>query len=304
VYDLTVEHDHEFFAEGLLVANCIVWAEELAAWVKLAECWDQMRFCLRLGSRPHVVVSTTPKPRKKYIEIRSHPDTVKTGASTLANPHLDPSVREALFEAYGDTRLGRQELNAELLLDVPGALWTYASLEDRKQPPNLVWVTVAIDPAATDSEDSDETGIVVGARGDDGRGYVLDDRSGKASPAGWARRALQAYDDHEADTFVAEVNNGGDMVEHTLRTEWVSQGRPGVLPYRKVHASRGKQVRAQPVAALYEQGRVSHVGVFSELEEQMTTWTPESGRSPDRLDALVYALTDAMLGRGHGVKVA
>lgn len=159
--------------------------------------------------------------------------------------------------------------------------------------PDLTRVVVAIDPAVSNSEESDETGIIVAGIGVDGRGYVLADRSCKMSPDGWARRAVQAYDDFAADLIVAEVNNGGDLVEQTIRTVRRS------IPYRKVTASRGKQVRAQPVAALYEQGKVSHVEVFADLEEQLTTWTPEDGTSPDRLDALVWALTELMVKGGR-----
>jgi phage terminase large subunit-like protein len=269
--------------------RCIVWAEELAAWARLGDCWDQMRLGLRLGARPHVVVSSTPKPRKKYLEIRKDDGTVRTGASTAANPHLAESVRAEYFRVYGGTRLGRQELNAEILTDTPGALWTLAMLEDRRAAPDLTRVVVAIDPAVTSGEEADETGIVAAGLGADGRGYVLADRSCRLSPDGWARRAVAAFDDLAGDLIVAEVNNGGDLVEQTIRTV------RRTIPYRKVHASRGKQVRAQPVAALYEQGKVSHVEAFPELEEQLTTWTPESGTSPDRLDALVWALTELMV---------
>lgn len=275
--------------------RCIVWAEELAAWVRLGECWDQMRLGLRLGSRPHVVASSTPKPRKRYLEIRADDRTARTGASTADNPHLSEEVRADYFATYGGTRLGRQELLAEILTDVPGALWTWAMLDNRKTAPDLTRVVVAVDPAVTSGEESDETGIVVAGLGVDGRGYVLADRSCRLSPDGWARRAVQAFDDYEAGLVVAEVNNGGDLVEQTIRTV------RRTIPYRKVHASRGKQVRAQPVAALYEQGRVSHVEAFPELEEQLTTWTPESGESPDRLDALVWALTELMLGNQREV---
>ncbi len=270
--------------------RCLAWAEELAAWRHLDTAWDHMQLGLRLGPRPHAVVSTTPKPRKKYLTIREDVRTVRTGASTRDNPHLDEKVRAKYFEVYGGTRLGRQELLAEILLDTPGALWTYAMFENRQPAPaDLVRTVVAIDPAVTSGEDSDETGMVVAGLGADGRGYVLADRSCRLSPDGWARRAVAAYDEFAADLVVAEVNNGGDLVEQTIRTV-----RPR-LPYKKITASRGKQTRAQPVAALYEQGRISHVDVFPELEEQLTTWTPESGTSPDRLDALVWALTELML---------
>ena len=163
-------------------------------------------------------------------------------------------------------------------------------LDNRQPAPDLTRVVVAIDPAVTSGEDSDETGIVAAGLGVDGRAYVLADRSCRLSPDGWARRAVAVFDDLAADLVVAEVNNGGDLVEQTIRTV------RRTIPYRKVHASRGKQTRAQPVAALYEQGRVSHVEAFPDLEEQLTSWTPESGTSPDRLDALVWALTELMLG--------
>lgn len=273
--------------------RCVVWAEELAAWVRLAESWDQMKFGLRIGTQPRVVVSTTPKPRKKYMEIRSDSRTVRTGASTRDNPHLNADVRRDLDTRYAGTRLGRQELLAEILTDTPGALWTYAMLEDRRPAPDLARCVVAVDPAVTSGEDSDETGIVVAGRGVDGRGYVLADRSCRLSPDGWAQRAVAAFDDFKADLIVAEVNNGGDLVEQTIRTV------RRTIPYRKVSASRGKQTRAQPVAALYEQGRVSHCEVFPELEEQLTTWMPENGTSPDRLDALVWALTEVMVNAGR-----
>jgi phage terminase large subunit-like protein len=273
--------------------RCVVWAEELAAWARLDQAWDQMRFGLRLGPRPHVVASSTPKPRKKYLAIRSDEGTVRTGASTADNPHLTETVRAEYFKTYGGTRLGRQELNAEILLDVPGALWTWAMLGDRRPAPDLTRVVVAIDPAVTSGEEADETGIVVAGLGVDRRGYVLADRSCRLSPDGWARRAVAAFDDCRADLIVAEVNNGGDLVEQTIRTVRRS------ISYRKVHASRGKAIRAQPVAALYEQGKVSHVEAFPELEEQLTSWTPESGTSPDRLDALVWALTELMVKGGR-----
>jgi predicted phage terminase large subunit-like protein len=156
---------------------------------------------------------------------------------------------------------------------------------------------VAIDPAATSGEDADETGILVCGLGADGRGYVVADRSCRLSPDGWARRAVAAFDEYDGDLVVAEVNNGGEMVGATLKTV------RRTLPYRAIHASRGKAIRAQPVSALYEQGKVSHCGVFAELEEQLTSWTPESGTSPDRLDALVWALTELLVKDQRAVYV-
>lgn len=270
------------------------WPDELAAW-RYPEALDMLMFGLRLGGDPRAVVTTTPRPTKLIRELIAAPTTAVTTGSTYDNlANLAPAFAEQIIRKYEGTRLGRQELLAELLTDVPGALWTYAMLEDRRPAPDLTRVVVAIDPAATAGEESDETGMVVAGLGVDGRGYVLADRSCRLSPDGWAKRAIQAYDDHAADLVVAEINNGGDMVEHTVRTIRKA------VPYKKIHASRGKQTRAQPVAALYEQGRVSHCEVFPELEEQLTTWTPESGTSPDRLDALVWALTELMVDTPRG----
>lgn len=277
--------------------RCFAWAEELFAWRFLDECWDHMQFGLRIGPHPRVVASSTPKPprrpRKLITELMADEHTALTRASTRDNPRLPASQRERWERMYGGTRLGRQELEGEILEDTPGALWTWAMLDNRKPAPDLTRVVVAIDPAASSSEDSDETGIVVCGLGVDSRGYVLADRSCRLSPDGWARRAVSAFDELAADLIVAEVNNGGDMVRSTIQTV------RRTIPYKAVHASRGKAIRAQPVAALYEQGRVSHIEAFPDLEEQLTTWTTESGTSPDRLDALVWALTELMVsGRG------
>jgi phage terminase large subunit-like protein len=264
-------------------------ADELAAW-KYPEAWDMAMLGLRLGANPRVVAATTPRPTKLIRELVDAPTTHVTRGSTYDNlDNLAPAFADQIIKRYEGTRIGRQELLAEILTDMPGALWTYAMFENRKPPPDLARVVVAIDPAATSGEDSDETGIVVAGLGVDGRGYVLGDRSCRLSPDGWARRAVAAYDEWCADRVVAEVNNGGEMVEHTIRTVRKS------IPYKQIHASRGKAVRAQPVAALYEQHRVTHCEVFEDLEAQLTGWTPESGTSPDRLDALVWALTDLML---------
>ena len=274
------------------------WSDELGAWGKNPEerqwppAWDMLQMGLRLGSDPRNVVTTTPRPTRIIRTLWSDRHTHLTRGRTLDNAaNLAPQFVEQILSRYQGTRLGRQELDAELLDDVPGALWTYAMLEDRRPAPDLTRVVVAIDPAVTSSEESDESGIVVCGLGVDGRGYVLADRSCRLSPDGWARRAVAAFDEFAADQILAETNNGGDLVEQTIRTV------RRTIPYRKVTASRGKQTRAQPVAALYEQGRVSHVDVFATLEEQLTTWTPESGKSPDRLDALVWGLSELMVGR-------
>lgn len=264
----------------------VAWCDELASW-RYREAWDNLLLGTRLGSDTRIIVTTTPRPTALYRSLLGLPGVVITRGSTFDNAdHLDPTALASWRQQYAGTRLGRQELFGELLEDVPGALWRRDWFDDRRTPPALRRVVVAIDPAVTSLEGADETGIVVAGAGVDGRYYVLADLSCRASPTDWALRALAAYDRYHADRIVAETNNGGDLVETVLRTL-----RPAV-PYRAVHASRGKQVRAEPIAALYEQGRVTHCEVFAELEDQLVSWTPDSGRSPDRLDALVWALTE------------
>jgi phage terminase large subunit-like protein len=213
---------------------------------------------------------------------------VRRGSTFDNAANLAPSALAEFRSKYEGTRLGRQELFAEMLDDVPGALWTRAMLDDSrvKEAPALSRVVVAIDPAVSSGEDSDETGIVAAGVSATGHNYVVADRSCKLSPDGWARRAVAAFDEFKADRIVAEINMGGDLVEATLRT--VRRD----VPFRKLTATRGKRVRAEPISALYEQGRVHHVGGFPELEDQLCTWSPESEGSPDRLDALVWALTE------------
>lgn len=271
------------------------WADELAAW-KYPDAWDMLMFGLRLGTDPRVVATTTPKPVRLIRELLASETTAVSRGSTYENAaNLAPAFLQQIVTKYKGTRLGRQELDGEVLDDVPGALWTRKALDDLRRPaaPELVRVVVAIDPAVTSGEDSDETGIVVAGRGVDGHGYVLRDLSCRMSPDGWARRAVVAFQDHRADRIVAEVNNGGDLVEQVVRTVDRS------VPYKAVHASRGKRVRAEPIAALYEQGKVHHVGGLPDLEDQMCSFLPEGGdKSPDRVDALVWALTELLLGGG------
>ncbi len=269
-------------------------ADEVAAW-QHPEAYDQLRFGLRIGHHPRVVVTTTPRPTAIIRNLIDDPLSVVTRGRTADNrANLSPGVVAELERRYGGTRLGRQELDGEVLTDTPGALWTYGSFEGARgrvdKAPDLRRVVVAIDPAVTSSEVSDETGIVVVGVGYDDRGYVLADHSGRYTATQWASLAVGLYRKHHADRIVAEVNNGGDLVEAALRTVDRS------VSFRAVHASRGKAIRAEPVAALYEQGRVSHVGVLKELEDQMVTWSPISDKaSPDRLDALVWGLTNLMV---------
>jgi predicted phage terminase large subunit-like protein len=268
----------------------LLWADELALWNQ--DSWEQAQFGLRLGEHPRAIATTTPKSRQFVRDLAERPTTVVRHATTAENPHLSELVRHRLYERYGGTRLGRQELEAEWLDDVPGALWLRAQIDltRTRQAPDMSRVVVAIDPAVTSGEDSDETGIVVCGRGVDGRGYVLADRSCRLSPDGWVRRATAAYNEFQCDRVLAEVNNGGDLVERVLRTV------DRQIPYKAVRASRGKLTRAEPIAALYEQGKISHVGSFPELEDQMCQYTPDGyDGSPDRLDALVWAFSELML---------
>ncbi len=282
------------------------WSDEPASWGvgssdrQWPAAWDMLQFGLRLGDDPKNVATTTPRPTKLLKYLITAPTTHVTRGGTQENAdNLAPAFLDQVVARYAGTRLGRQELDAELLDDVPGALWTYAMLEDRRPAPDLTRAVVAVDPSGGSDAENDEQGIVVAGRGVDARGYVLADRSCKLSPDGWGRRAIQAYLDAKADKIVYERNFGGDMAEAVIRTAARAMGVSG-LKVEPVTASRGKQVRAQPVAALYEQGRVSHVDVFTELEEEQTTWTPDSGKSPNRMDALVFALTELLVDEPKG----
>jgi phage terminase large subunit-like protein len=274
--------------------RCLAYAEELAAWRFLDQCWDHLQFGLRIGPHPRVVAATTPKPKPLIKALLADPSCAVTRATTHDNPHLAELVRARLQARYGGTRLGEQEIRGLLLDEVLGALWTYEMLQDRRPAPqDLVRCVVAVDPSGGSDAENDEQGIVAAGVGPDGRGYVLADRTCKLSPDGWGRRAVQAYVDFTADAIVGEANYGGDMVKAVITNAARDMGVTVV--YKAVHASRGKAIRAAPVAQLYEQGKVSHCAVYPELEEELTSWTPESGRSPNRLDSLVWALTDLMV---------
>jgi phage terminase large subunit-like protein len=266
------------------------WADELATWQRVEETWSNLQLGLRLGAHPRVMVTTTPRPLPLLRSLLTSPTTIVRRGSTWDNAaNLAPSALAEYRARYEGTRLGRQELLGELLDDVPGALWTRVVLDESrvKEAPDLVRVVVAIDPAVTSGEDADSTGIVVAGKGEAGSYYVLADRTCHLSPDGWARRAVAAFDEWKADRLVAEANNGGDLVANVIRTVRET------VPVTLVHATRGKRVRAEPIAALYEQGRVHHVGGFPELEDQMCTFAPDTViGSPDRVDALVWALTE------------
>lgn len=271
------------------------WVDEFAKYKYPQEAWDNLMLGLRLGDEPRAVVTTTPRPIPALKAILADPRTRVTRGSTYDNAaNLAPSFLREILKQYEGTRLGRQELHAELLDDVPGALWTRDRIERLRvtRAPDLVRIVVAIDPAATSTEGADETGIVAAGLGADDHGYILLDASDRYTPNGWGQKAVTHYQLLKADRVIGEVNNGGEMVEHTVRTAAQSLGAS--VAYRAVHASRGKQTRAEPISALYEQGRVHHVGMFAELEDQMCSWVPGM-KSPDRMDALVWALTELML---------
>jgi phage terminase large subunit-like protein len=266
--------------------------------------WTNLMFGLRIGENPQVCVTTTPKavPLVRQLVYRKSGVVITTGATYDNRANLADAFVDEVIEAYEGTRLAERELRGRLLEDVEGALWSLEMIETTRLPeaPELRRVVVAVDPPGAHGGDAAEAGIIVAGRALDNHGYVLADLSGQMSPDQWARKAIQAYDDFKADAIVVEVNFGGDMVEATLLAtkRTMRNGHSGTpLRIKKVHASRGKQIRAEPIAAVYEQGRIHHVGVLPGLEDQMTTWDATAGGpSPDRLDALVWALTDLGLG--------
>jgi predicted phage terminase large subunit-like protein len=281
------------------------WVDELASFFdanadegsSVGTTWSNLQMGLRLGENPQQVVSTTPRPIKLIKNLIASETTITTRGTTYENrANLAPAFFQDIVSQYDGTRLGRQELLAEILEDVEGAIFTRAWIERNRvkaiKNRDLQRVVIAIDPAVTAKEGSDATGMVVAGLGTDGRGYLLDDLTCRLSADGWASRAIQAYHDRGADKIIAEVNNGGDLVEKVIRTI-----EPRIA-YKAVHASRGKITRAEPVAALYEQGRISHCGAFPELEDQMCQYTGNPGESsPDRMDAMVWAFHELMLDR-------
>lgn len=267
-----------------------LWADELAAW-RYPESWDQAMLGLRLGAKPQAVITTTPKPTQLVKALIADSKTFVTRGTTYDNrANLAESFFSQIIKKYEGTRLGRQELNAEILDDNPNALWKRNVIDELRvnsSPVTLKRVVVAVDPAVTSNKNSDETGIIIAAIGSDSHAYILDDRSLIESPDGWAKQAVKSYKEFQADIIIGETNNGGDLVEAVIRT--VDKN----VNYKKVHASRGKAKRAEPIAALYEQGRVHHVGMFAKLEDQMCNYDPlNTTDSPDRMDALVWALTE------------
>ena len=270
------------------------WVDEPAHFALIQDVWDNLMFGLRIGRRPRVVCTTTPKPRPWVKELAKDPRTRVARASTFANlANLAPSFAETILKKYQGTRLGRQELHGEILEDVEGALWSWDLIEpDRviKGPDPMDRVVIAVDPAGGAKRTNDETGIIVVGRAGE-HIYILADRSGRMSPYGWAMAVDAAFEEFSADAVVAETNYGGDMVLDNLRKAGVPKRVIGV------HSRRGKAIRAEPIVAVYEQHRAHHVGQFEALEEELTTWQPYEDRdSPNRLDALVHGATE-LLGR-------
>jgi len=272
------------------------WCDELCKWSKDQETWDMLQFALRLGDHPRQVVTTTPRPSALLRAIIDDPQTIIGRSRTFDNSaHLSGKFLATVNARYGGTRLGRQELDGELITDRADGLWTRGELDKYRvqKAPELERIVVALDPPVSTGARADMCGLIAAGLGVDGRGYVLSDKSTKGlAPLKWAQSAIALFHTIEADRIVAEVNQGGDLVETVLR-----QVDPSV-PIKKVHARRGKWLRAEPIAALYEQGRISHVGCFPELEDQMCDFGPgglSNGRSPDRMDGLVWAFTELMI---------
>ncbi|ODT30380.1 MAG: DNA-packaging protein [Hyphomicrobium sp. SCN 65-11] len=272
------------------------WCDELAKWRRAQHAWDMLQFALRLGRHPQSVVTTTPRSIALLKKLMADEGTVTSRAKTTDNAaNLAPSFLSSVLKRYGGTALGRQEIDGEIVEDRGGGLWRKSWLDQHRvaAPPELARIVVAVDPPVTSNTNSDACGIIVAGLGEDGRAYVLADRTIRGrEPTVWARAAIAAYRDFAADRIVAEVNQGGDLVVGVMRQVDAS------VPIRAVRATRGKWVRAEPVSTLYAEGRVIHVGEWPDLESQMCAFGADGlaqGKSPDRLDALVWALTDLML---------
>ena len=279
-----------------------VWCDELASW-RYRETFVNLMMALRLGQSPKCIITTTPRPTELIKELAVRSDTKIIKGNTFENvDNLAPSAIKMLKERYEGTRLGRQELYAEILEDIEGALFNGANIEQNRVEltPTLTRIVVAVDPAVTSNKnvygkrDSDETGIIVAGRGEDNHYYILGDYSGIFSPDTWIRKAIECYYKYEADMIVAETNQGGDLIEKLLRVQDAN------VPYKGVHAKRGKILRAEPISSLFQQDKVHMVGYFKELEEQMCSFTPYSVKSPDRLDSMVYAVS-SLINSGKAI---
>ena len=293
----------------------LAWVDELA--LISEETWDQLQFCVRipipqniesdLPKHPHIIATTTPK-RRKFLRDLSKEDGVidRKPAHTKDNPHLDEIRKKVLYRKYGGTRLGRQELEGEYIEEVEGALWKYDWIANNRVPRvdkdgnsllqtyinKMKRIVITIDPAGMSGAKNDETGMAVAGLGEDGDFYVFEINGYHLSPLGWGNKAIDFYDQYTADKIIGERNNGGEMVESNIRTCWKGKDRKDA-PVKTIHASKGKTVRAEPVATLYEQGRVHHIGEFPESEEQMCDF-PISNENDDRVDVAVYAISELM----------
>lgn len=274
------------------------WIDELAKFRYQQDMWDNLILGMRLGNSPQMIVTTTPRPTKLMKNLIKHPTTYVTRGTTYENKeNLAQVFLDVILDKYEGTRLGRQELSAEMLDDNPGALWSREWIENNRRTimPTLSRIVVAIDPAATSSSTSDDTGIIVAGVDSERNGYVLEDLTTKATPDQWARIAINAYNKWNADRIIGEANNGGDMIETILKNIDAN------IPYKKVWASRGKATRAEPVSMLYERNKIHHIGYFAELEDELCEWEP--GRpSPNRLDACVWAFTELVLKGGQAIR--
>lgn len=279
--------------------NYAAWCDEVAKWRYLKKTWDNLMYTMRMGDLPQTVVTTTPRPIPFLKEIKARETTYVTRGTTYENlPNLSPAYFETVIKPYEGTEQGRQELNAEDLEDIEGALWKRAWIEALRvtRAPDLHRIVTGIDPSATES--GDEAGIITAGIGTcyckgtdtpETHGFVLSDDSVRAHPENWAAAAVTAYHKFKADKLIAEDNNGGQMVETTIGTV------PHAPPVKRIHASRGKHTRAEPVSMLYQQKKVHHVGTFPRMEDEMCSWL-QGDDSPNRLDALVWALTELMIG--------
>lgn len=274
----------------------LIWGDEYCKWQYPQETLDNLLFGLRLGKNPLCGISTTPKPTKAVRDMVKRDDIIVTEGNTFDNIDnlADPFIK-TIIAKYRGTRLEQQEIYAKILDDNPNALWQRKYIDDNRVvgSPELTRVIVAIDPAASDNDESNETGIIIAGKSmrqrDEAHFYILDDMTISGTPEAWARQAIAGYNKYRADRIIAEKNNGGDMVKSTLQN--VSRS----IPIELVWASRGKITRAEPISLLYEQGRVHHVGTFESLEDQLCEWSP-GDKSPDRMDACVWAITALMEG--------
>lgn len=273
------------------------WVDELAKFRRAPEVWSQLQLCMRLGKNPRTIVTTTPRPLKLIQSMITANDVHVTKGSTFDNAlNLAPTYLDQVRDQFLNTRLGAQEIYAEMLTETVGALWQRQLIQyrqpayDDRGKPDLKRIVIAIDPATTTHDHSDETGIVVVGVDEMNQAYILEDLSGKLSPNDWGQRVVNSYYRLKADKVVVEINKGGDLVENVLRSI------DSTIPIKAVRATRGKYTRAEPIAALYEQGRVFHAQPFTILEAQMCDYVPGlTSKSPDRMDALVWGITELIL---------